>query len=127
VTKETLSELDRSKIVNIPNLRHDINFDPDLHFRPNLDGETFCAAVRCFEIQITVSHSCATEVCVELMLEEVAFVLFETHTRCQYFGSQLTCCLPHQSSHGQLLNVSMSQICAAVVAIVNVVVIERIV
>jgi len=34
-----LSELDVHKIVNNPKLRHDINFDPDLHFRPNLDGE----------------------------------------------------------------------------------------
>jgi hypothetical protein len=39
VTKGTLSELDVNKIVNNPKLRHDINFDPDLHFRPNLDGE----------------------------------------------------------------------------------------
>lgn len=39
VTKTTLSELDVNKIVHNPKLRHDINFDPDLHFRPNLDGE----------------------------------------------------------------------------------------
>lgn len=39
VTKKTLSELDVNKIVHNPKLRHDINFDPDLHFRPNLDGE----------------------------------------------------------------------------------------
>jgi hypothetical protein len=39
VTKSTLSELDVNKIVNNPKLRHDINFDPELHFRPNLDGE----------------------------------------------------------------------------------------
>ncbi|RDL37759.1 Uncharacterized protein BP5553_05192 [Venustampulla echinocandica] len=39
VTKATLSELDVTKIVHNPKLRHDINFDPDLHFRPNLDGE----------------------------------------------------------------------------------------
>jgi hypothetical protein len=39
VTKAKLSELDVNKIVNNPKLRHDINFDPDLHFRPNLDGE----------------------------------------------------------------------------------------
>jgi T-complex protein 11 len=39
VTKATLSDLDVNKIVNNPKLRHDINFDPDLHFRPNLDGE----------------------------------------------------------------------------------------
>ncbi|APA13365.1 hypothetical protein SS1G_08048 [Sclerotinia sclerotiorum 1980 UF-70] len=39
VTKSTLSELDVDKIEHNPKLRHDINFDPDLHFRPNLDGE----------------------------------------------------------------------------------------
>jgi hypothetical protein len=39
VTKNTLNELDVNKIVHNPKLRHDINFDPDLHFRPNLDGE----------------------------------------------------------------------------------------
>ena len=39
VNKKTLSELDVNKIVHNPKLRHDINFDPDLHFRPNLDGE----------------------------------------------------------------------------------------
>lgn len=39
VTKTTLSELDVNKIVHNPKLRHDVNFDPDLHFRPNLDGE----------------------------------------------------------------------------------------
>ncbi|KAI2617454.1 T-complex 11 [Hypoxylon sp. NC1633] len=39
VTKATLSELDVAKIVHNPKLRHDINFDPDLHFRPNVDGE----------------------------------------------------------------------------------------
>jgi hypothetical protein len=39
VTKATLGELDVNKIVHSPKLRHDINFDPALHFRPNLDGE----------------------------------------------------------------------------------------
>ncbi|KAI0137131.1 T-complex protein 11 [Xylariales sp. AK1849] len=39
VTKATLSELDVNKIIQNPKLRHDINFDPELHFRPNLDGE----------------------------------------------------------------------------------------
>jgi len=38
-SKSTLSELDVNKIVHNPKLRHDINFDPDLHFRPNLDGK----------------------------------------------------------------------------------------
>lgn len=40
VTKATLSELDVPRIVFNPKLRHDVNFDPDLHFRPNLDGES---------------------------------------------------------------------------------------
>jgi hypothetical protein len=40
ITKTTLSELDIPRIVYNPKLRHDINFDPDLHFRPNLDGES---------------------------------------------------------------------------------------
>lgn len=39
VTKLTLSELDVAKIIHNPKLRHDINFDPELHFRPNIDGE----------------------------------------------------------------------------------------
>ncbi|KAI3552669.1 T-complex protein 11, partial [Colletotrichum filicis] len=39
VTKVTLSELDVCKIMHNPKLRHDINFDPELHFRPNLDGD----------------------------------------------------------------------------------------
>ncbi|KAI1328060.1 T-complex protein 11 [Xylariaceae sp. FL0255] len=39
VTRQTLSELDVTKIIHNPKLRHDINFDPELHFRPNLDGE----------------------------------------------------------------------------------------
>lgn len=39
VTKSSLSELDVTKIIHNPKLRHDINFDPDLHFRPNLEGE----------------------------------------------------------------------------------------
>lgn len=39
ITKNTLSELDVQKIFHNPKLRHDINFDPDLHFRPNVEGE----------------------------------------------------------------------------------------
>lgn len=39
VTERSLSELDASKIICNPKLRHDINFDTDLHFRPNLEGE----------------------------------------------------------------------------------------
>ena len=38
VTYESLSELDITRIVNNPKLRHDVNFDRELHFRPNLDG-----------------------------------------------------------------------------------------
>jgi hypothetical protein len=41
ITKATLSELDVPRIVHNPKLRHDVNFDPDLHeFRPILDGES---------------------------------------------------------------------------------------
>ena len=39
VTEKSLSELDASKIICNPKLRHDINFDVDLHFRPTLEGE----------------------------------------------------------------------------------------
>jgi hypothetical protein len=39
VTRATLAELDVSRIFMTAKLRHDVNFDPDLHFRPNLDGE----------------------------------------------------------------------------------------
>jgi hypothetical protein len=39
VTAKTLSELDIPQIVSNPKLRHDVGFDPNLHFRPNLDGE----------------------------------------------------------------------------------------
>jgi len=38
ITKHTLGELEASCILNNPKLRHDINFDRELHFRPNLDG-----------------------------------------------------------------------------------------
>jgi len=38
ITHESLSELDISRIINNPKLRHDVNFDRELHFRPNLDG-----------------------------------------------------------------------------------------
>ena len=40
VTKTKLSELDIPRIVYNPKLRHDVNFDPDLHFRPNSDGDS---------------------------------------------------------------------------------------
>jgi hypothetical protein len=39
ITKSTLSELDVTKIIHNSKLRHDINFDPDLHFRPNVEGD----------------------------------------------------------------------------------------
>lgn len=39
VTKETLSELDLHRIMANINLRMDANFDRDLHFKPDLDGE----------------------------------------------------------------------------------------
>ncbi|KAK5278045.1 Protein SOSEKI 1, partial [Cryomyces antarcticus] len=38
ITSESLSELDMVRIVNNPKLRHDINFDRELSFRPNLEG-----------------------------------------------------------------------------------------
>ena len=38
VTPESLSELDMPRIINNPKLRYDVNFDRDLHFRPNLEG-----------------------------------------------------------------------------------------
>lgn len=39
VTTQTLSELDLSSITENINLRMDANFDRDLHFKPDLDGE----------------------------------------------------------------------------------------
>lgn len=38
ITKGSLSELDISQIINNSKLRHDVNHDRELHFRPNLDG-----------------------------------------------------------------------------------------
>ena len=38
ITPDSLAELDMSRIINNPKLRHDVNFDRELHFRPNLDG-----------------------------------------------------------------------------------------
>lgn len=38
VTLSTLRELDLSEIYRNPKLRHDVVFDAQLHFRPNLDG-----------------------------------------------------------------------------------------
>ncbi|KAI9797814.1 MAG: hypothetical protein M1833_005317 [Piccolia ochrophora] len=39
ITARSLSELKISRIISNPKLRHDINFDPNLHFRPTTDGE----------------------------------------------------------------------------------------
>jgi hypothetical protein len=39
ITKQSLSELDIQSIITNVRLRHDVNFDRDLSFRPNLDGE----------------------------------------------------------------------------------------
>lgn len=39
VTRASLNELEVNKIVGNTKLRHDINFDPDLHFRPNIEGD----------------------------------------------------------------------------------------
>ena len=38
VTKVALSELDLERIINNPKLRHDLNFDSIVAFRPNVDG-----------------------------------------------------------------------------------------
>jgi hypothetical protein len=38
ITPDSLAELDMPRITNNPKLRHDVNFDRELHFRPNLDG-----------------------------------------------------------------------------------------
>jgi hypothetical protein len=38
ITKQSLGELDIQHIINNIRLRHDVNFDRDLSFRPNLDG-----------------------------------------------------------------------------------------
>ncbi|KAH7401584.1 T-complex protein 11-domain-containing protein [Pyrenochaeta sp. MPI-SDFR-AT-0127] len=38
ITKQSLSELDIQSIITNIKLRHDVNFDQDLSFRPNLDG-----------------------------------------------------------------------------------------
>ena len=39
VTIDSLSELDIERILSDPKLRHDLNFDQDVSFRPNYDGE----------------------------------------------------------------------------------------
>ena len=37
VTTDTLAELDMLRLINNPQLRHDVNFDRELYLRPNLD------------------------------------------------------------------------------------------
>ena len=39
MTNKNLSKLDISKTVHNPKLRHDIHFDLDLNFSPNVNGE----------------------------------------------------------------------------------------
>ena len=39
ITMESLSELDIRRIAGNVKLRHDLNFELELHFRPNLDGD----------------------------------------------------------------------------------------
>lgn len=41
VTRASLSELDLVRIVNDAKLRHDVNFDREVSFRPNTHGEVF--------------------------------------------------------------------------------------
>lgn len=41
VTMASLSELDLKRIVNDAKLRHDVNFDREVSFRPNTHGEVF--------------------------------------------------------------------------------------
>ena len=38
ITKCSLGELDLKRIINDPKLRHDLNFEPEIAFRPNYDG-----------------------------------------------------------------------------------------
>ena len=49
ITPESLAELDMPRIINNPKLRHDVNFDRELHFRPNLDGSKGREKVRLAE------------------------------------------------------------------------------
>ncbi|KAF2665629.1 hypothetical protein BT63DRAFT_417173 [Microthyrium microscopicum] len=39
ITQQSLSELEINSIVNNSKLRHDINYDRELHFRPNQEGD----------------------------------------------------------------------------------------
>jgi hypothetical protein len=47
ITPDSLAELDMPRIINNPKLRHDVNFDRELHFRPNLDGSKGKEKIRC--------------------------------------------------------------------------------
>jgi len=38
ITQESLAELEVHRVRSNPKLRHDVNFDKELHFRPNMDG-----------------------------------------------------------------------------------------
>jgi len=38
ISPDSLTELDMPRIINNPELRHEVNFERELHFRPNLDG-----------------------------------------------------------------------------------------
>jgi len=39
ITRTSLGELDLARIINDPKLRHDINFEPEISFKPNVYGE----------------------------------------------------------------------------------------
>jgi hypothetical protein len=47
VTRKSLSELDMSAMMSNAKLRHDINLDADLHFRPNFDGDKGREKLQC--------------------------------------------------------------------------------
>jgi len=49
ITHQSLRELDIARIINNPKLRHDVNFDKELHFRPNLDGSRGRQKMKCAE------------------------------------------------------------------------------
>jgi hypothetical protein len=64
ITKQSLSELDINSIISNSKLRHDVNFDRELHFRPNLDGhkgqlkrETQKAYWEAVTAELTLYHS----------------------------------------------------------------------
>ncbi|KAF2864038.1 hypothetical protein K470DRAFT_205325, partial [Piedraia hortae CBS 480.64] len=49
ITLDSLAELDMARIINNPKLRHDVNFDRDLHFRPNREGSKGRSKLRAAE------------------------------------------------------------------------------